>query len=118
MILERIWWTRLNISASSIHEPVSIPYRLSAFGYKTNKNGFLVGTSFEYLDDFRLGVGSSNFYEKIETDSSASTRQKAQAGNYWDTFLNIDLDYDKRNQKYKTSDGFRSFYSICQRARK
>ena len=47
---------------------------------------------------------TSNAYsnEKIETNSTASTRQKAQEENYWDTFLNLDLDYDKRKQKYKT----------------
>ena len=27
-------------------------------------------------------------------------------------FLNLDLDYDKRNQKYKTSKGFRSSYNV------
>ena len=86
--------------------------RLTDSGYKTNKTGFGFGTSFEYQDDVIIGIGQDSFYEKIETNSSASTRQKAQAGNYWDTFLNVDLDYDKRNQKYKTSDGFRSFYAV------
>ena len=86
--------------------------RLTDSGYKTNKTGFGFGTSFEYQDDVIIGIGQDSFYEKIETNSSASTRQKAQAGNYWDTFLNLDLDYDKRNQKYKTSDGFRSFYAV------
>ena len=82
------------------------------FGYKSNKTGFNLGTNFEYLDDLRLGIGSSNFYEKIETNSSASDRQQAQAGNYWDTFLNLDFNYDKRNQKFQPSSGFRSFYSL------
>ena len=82
------------------------------FGYKSNKTGFNLGTNFEYLDDLRLGIGSSNFYEKIETNSSASDRQQAQAGNYWDTFLNLDFNYDKRNQKFQTTSGFRSFYSL------
>jgi len=86
--------------------------RLSTFGYKSNKAGFAIGTNFEYLDDFILGIASSNFYEKIETDNSASVRQQAQKGNYWDTFLKLDFDYDKRNQKFQTSDGFRSFYSL------
>ena len=86
--------------------------KLTDSGYKTNKTGFGFGTSFEYQDDVIIGIGQDSFYEKIETNSSASTRQKAQAGNYWDTFLNVDLDYDKRNQKYKTSDGFRSFYAV------
>ena len=86
--------------------------RFKASGYKTNKTGFGFGTKFEYQDDLFLGIGQDSFYEKIETNSSASTRQKAQEGNYWDTFLNIDLDYDKRNQKYKTTEGFRSSYSV------
>ena len=58
-----------------------------------------------------LGVGNSNFYEKISTNSSASARQKAQAGNYWDYLLKLSFNYDKRNQKFQTSSGFRSFYS-------
>ncbi|MDC3175476.1 outer membrane protein assembly factor BamA [Candidatus Pelagibacter sp.] len=82
------------------------------FGYKTNKTGISLGTSFEYYDDFYLGLGNSNFYEKIETNSSASARQQAQEGNYWDSFIKLDFNYDKRNQKFQTSSGFRSFYSI------
>ena len=84
--------------------------RLTDFGYKTTKQGFLIGTSFEYLDNFNLGIGTSNFYEKIETNSTASTRQKSQEGDYWDSFLNLKFDYDKRNQAFQTSDGFRSRY--------
>ncbi len=81
-------------------------------GYKSNKTGFSVGTNFELLDDFFLGLGNTNFYEKIDTNDSASDRQKAQAGNYWDTFLKFDFNYDKRNQKFQTSSGFKSFYSL------
>ena len=86
--------------------------RLTAFGYKTNKTGFSVGTNFEFLDDFNLGLGNSNYYEKIDTDSTASARQRLQEGNYFDSFLNINFDYDKRNQKFQTSDGIRSQYFI------
>ncbi len=86
--------------------------RSTEFGYKTNKTGFSFGTDFEVLDDFGLGLGLSNFYEKITTDSSASTLQKTQEGNYWDSFLKLDFDQDKRNQKFQTSDGYRSYYSI------
>ena len=86
--------------------------RLTDFGYKTNKTGFSIFTNFEYLDDFKLGVGANSFYEKIETNSTASAMQKKQEGNYFDNFLNLDFDFDKRNQKFQTSDGFRSFYSI------
>ena len=86
--------------------------KLSDFGYKTNRTGLAFGTNFEYFDDVRFGLGTSNYFEKIETDSTASTRMKKQEGNYFDSFLKIDLDYDKRNQRFQTSDGFRSFYSV------
>ena len=86
--------------------------RSTEFGYKTNKTGFSFGTDFEVLDDFDFGLGLSNFYEKITTDSSASALQKTQEGNYFDSFLKLDFDNDKRNQKFQTSDGYRSFYSI------
>ena len=86
--------------------------RLSTSGYKTNKTGFAFGTKFEYQDDLFFGIGQETFVEKIDTNSTASTRQKAQEGNYLDTFINLDFDYDKRNQKYKTTDGFRSSYNV------
>ena len=86
--------------------------KLTDSGYKTSKTGFGFGTSFEYQDDVFIGLGQDSFYEKIETNNSASARQKSQAGNYWDTFLNLDLNYDKRNQKFRPTDGFRSSYSV------
>lgn len=86
--------------------------RFATSGYKTNKYGFSLGTSFELFDDNKFGIGASNYYEKISTNSSASTRQKKQEGNYWDSFLNLNFDYDKRNQKFQTTDGFRSRYFV------
>jgi len=82
------------------------------FGYKTNKTGISIGTDFEYLNDFYVGINNSNFYEKIETNSNASAQQKLQEGNYWDSFMKFNLNYDKRNQKFQTTDGFKSFYSL------
>ena len=86
--------------------------KISTFGYKSSKYGSLIGTKFEYLQDFYLGIETSAFLEKIETDSTASARQKTQEGNYFDNYLNLSFDYDKRNQKFKTTDGFRSSYKI------
>lgn len=84
----------------------------NTFGYKSNKTGFDLGTNFEYYNDFKLGIGTSNFYEVIQTNSTASKAQQDQEGNYWDTFLNLDFNYDKRNQKFQTTSGFRSYYSL------
>jgi len=86
--------------------------RIDSFGYKTNKTGFSVGTEFEYFNDLNLGVETSTFYEDMETDGTASAKQKSQAGTYLDTFIGASFDYDKRNQKFKTSKGFRSIYNL------
>jgi len=86
--------------------------KLSTFGYKSSKYGSSIGTNFEYLEDFNLGLETSVYLEKIETDSTASASQKTQEGDYFDNYVNLSFDYDKRNQKYKTTDGFRSTYNI------
>tara|TARA_Y100001935_G_scaffold243623_1_gene235201 strand:+ start:1841 stop:4090 length:2250 start_codon:yes stop_codon:yes gene_type:complete len=86
--------------------------RLSTTGYKSNKQGLSIGTEFEYLDDLSLGMSFDNFYERISVDSNASARQKAQKGNYWDTFVELDFFYDKRNYVYDPTDGFFSQYSV------
>ncbi len=97
----------IRFSASAIETD-----RLKDFGYKTSKTGFSFGTSFEFLNNFDIGLGNSNYYEKIDTDSNASARQKTQKGNYWDSFLNLDFNLDNRNQKYQASEGFRSQYFV------
>ena len=74
--------------------------------------GFDIGTNFEYLDDLRFGLATKNSIEKITTDSTASARQKKLAGNYFDSFLGLDFNYDKRNQKFQTTSGFFSNYGI------
>ena len=86
--------------------------RMSTSGYKTNKSGFKVGTEFEYYDDLNFGIGSSNYYEKISTDSTASARQQKQKGHYWDSFISLNFTHDKRNQKFQTSKGYLSTYNI------
>ena len=84
--------------------------KLKDFGYKTNRTGLSYGTSFEFLDDLNIGLGNSNYYEKIETDSTASNLQKKQQGNYWDSFLDLEFSSDKRNQKFKPSKGYFSSF--------
>ena len=84
--------------------------RLKNFGYKTNKTGFTFGTDFEYYDDFFLGFGINSYYESIETDSTASNQQKKLKGNYFDNFVSLTFDFDKRNQKFQTSQGFRNYF--------
>jgi outer membrane protein insertion porin family len=86
--------------------------RISTYGYKSSKTGFSIGTNFEYLDDLRLGLSSKSYVEEITVDSTASTKQKKQEGSYFDSFIGLDFNYDKRNQKFQTTGGFYSNYSL------
>ena len=86
--------------------------KLTDFGYKSSKSGFSLGTDFEYYDDLSLGIGLNTFYESLEADSTASARQKKQVGNYFDIFTNLNFAYDKRDQKFQTTDGFLSRYNV------
>ena len=86
--------------------------RLSGQGYKSNRTGLSTGSKFEYYDDLFLGISIDNFAEKVTVNSNASSKQKKNAGNFFDSFLVLDFNYDKRNQKFATTDGFISNYSV------
>ena len=85
--------------------------RLKAFGYKTTKTGFSLGSRFEYFENVFLSPSISTYYESLKTDSSASSIIEKQKGSYFDSDINYLIDYDVRNQKFQTSDGFRSRFS-------
>jgi len=85
--------------------------RLKNFGYKSNKTGFSVGSGFEFYDDLYWNTGVSAYVEKLDTDSTASASMKKQEGSYFDTFFNHAFSYDKRNQRFKTSDGYISRFT-------
>jgi len=89
----------------------TITDRLKNFGYKSNKTGFSIGSSFELYDDLFWNTGVSSYVEKLETVNTASVSMKKQEGSYFDTFFNHTLSYDKRNQRYKTSDGYISRFT-------
>ena len=84
----------------------TITDKLENFGYKSNKTGFSVGSNFELYDDLYWNTGVSSYVEKLDTVSTASASMKKQKGSYFDSFFNHTLSYDKRNQRYKTSDGY------------
>jgi outer membrane protein insertion porin family len=96
----------LNFSAES-----SVTDRLSNFGYKSSKTGASVASGFELYDDFFLTTGVSTYVEELKTDSSASSNQKKQKGSYFDGYVNYTLDYDRRDQKFQTRDGYRSRFT-------
>ena len=85
--------------------------RLQNFGYKSSKTGFSIGSGFEFYEDLFLNIGTSSYFEDLETDSTASATMKKQNGSYFDTFFNYTFAYDMRDQSYKPTDGFISRFT-------
>ena len=85
--------------------------KLSDSGYESSKTGFSLGTSFEKNENLFFSPGVSTYFERISTNSSASASLKKQEGSYFENKFSYTLDYDLRNQKYRTTDGIRSIFN-------
>tara|TARA_B100000780_G_scaffold279094_1_gene255505 strand:+ start:2505 stop:4742 length:2238 start_codon:yes stop_codon:yes gene_type:complete len=85
--------------------------KLANNGYKSNKIGFSVGTKFEQYEDFYFNPSINTYYETLETSKTATDALQKQKGNNFDTSFEYSLDYDKRDRKYMTTDGYRSIFS-------
>ncbi len=82
--------------------------KLSDNGYKSTNAGFSLGTRFEQYDDLFFKPTIRTTYEDLITNSSASASLNKQQGSYLTTDFVYILDFDKRNQRFQTSDGFQS----------
>ena len=85
--------------------------RLVDYGYKSSKVGLSFGSGVELYENLNFNTGLSSYVETLKTDTTASVNMKKQKGSYFDTYFNYTLDYDKRNQRFKTSEGYRSKFS-------
>ncbi len=85
--------------------------KLTDSGYEATNTGFSLGTAFEQYDDFFFRPTFSTTYEELTTNSSASKNLKKQEGSYFTSEFGYTLDFDKRNQKFQTSDGFQSKFT-------
>ena len=83
---------------------------LSDYGYKTSEVGFSIGTSFEQYENLYFRPDISVSYEDLKTSTTASDNYKKQAGDFFDTYFIYSLDYDKTNQKYRPSEGYRTIF--------
>ena len=91
---------------------------LTDYGYKTNKNSFSIGTSFEQYENLYFSPDISLTSETLSTNARASTSLNKQAGNYTDLYLNYGLKYDLRNSPYKATEGYvTTFYQSIPLAR-
>ncbi len=81
--------------------------KLADFGYKSSDTRFHLGTGYQQYDDFYIKPSFSVSYDKVETSNSASEALKKQKGDYFTTNFRYELDFDKRNQRFQPSSGFR-----------
>ena len=77
-------------------------------GYKSSKTGFSLGTDFEQYQNVFISPEIEVSFEDIEAESSASTRLKKMEGNYSNIDFVYGIAYDKRNQTWQPTDGFRT----------
>ncbi len=89
----------------------SVTDRLTDYGYETGKTGFSLGSAWEQYDDVIFSPKLRTFYEKLDTNQSATANLKKQEGEYFDTSFAYLLDIDKRNQRFQTSSGYRSRFN-------
>ncbi len=85
--------------------------KMSDSGYEAKKTGFSFGTTVERYEDLFFSPTFSSYYENLTTNSTASSNLKKQAGSYFETAFGYSVDYDKRNQKWQTSEGYRSQFT-------
>ena len=83
---------------------------MSTAGYKTNRTGFTIGTEFEQMTDFYVNFELSNYYEDLETSSTATNIVKKQEGNYFENLFSYKLKYNKLDQNFEPTDGFINFF--------
>ena len=102
-----------NYSGKSLFTSVSSTAvdKLTDNGYKTNKTGFSLGTGFEQFENVFFTPKFSNSYEDLTTSSKASANLKKQQGTYYESKFSYGLNYDMRNQKFQTSEGFRTQFN-------
>ena len=84
---------------------------LADYGYKSNLSSLSLGTNFERYEDLFFYPTIDINYEKLETTPKASTNLKKQEGDYFETAFIYTLDYDKRNQRFQPTEGFRSQFT-------
>ena len=102
-----------NYSGKSLSTSISSTAidKLTDNGYKTNKTAFSFGTGFEQFENVFFSPKLSNSYEDLTTSSKASKNLKKQEGTYYESKFSYGLNYDMRNQRFQTTEGFRTQFS-------
>lgn len=79
-------------------------------GYQNKKVGTKFGTKYEIYDDLYFRPNISLGYEKLDTDSTASTLLKTREGNFTTTSLGYNFSSDLRDSKFNPTSGSIIFF--------
>ena len=84
---------------------------MTTSGYKTTRTGLKFGTGFEQYEDLFFNIDLSNYYEKLETSSSASAIKKKQEGDYFENLISYAITLNKLDQNFQPTDGYLTNFS-------
>ena len=79
-------------------------------GYQNKKVGTKFGTKYEIYDDLYFRPNISLGYEKLDTDSTASTLLKTREGKFTTTSLGYNFSSDLRDSKFNPTSGSIIFF--------
>ena len=101
-----------NFSGNSVTAglDVSSTDRSTTSGFKSSKTGFNLATSFEQYENVYFSPNISVTFEDIEVDSTASSSIKNMEGNFFNTDVGYGIVFDKRNQKFRPTQGYRTAF--------
>ena len=84
---------------------------MTDYGYETGKTGFSFGSAWEQYDDVIFSPKINSFYEKLDTNQSATANLKKQEGEYFDTSFSMVLIWIKEIKDFKLHHGYRSRFN-------
>ena len=95
-------FTALNVSSSD---------KTANSGFKSNKTGYMLGTEFEQYENVFLSPAFDLSFEEIDVESSASSQLQKMDGNYTNLDFSYGIVWDKRNQVFQPTAGYRTKFS-------
>jgi len=101
-----------NFSGNSVNAEldVSATNRSNTSGFKSSKTGFLIGTKFEQYEKVFIQPNFAVAFEDIEVEDTASSSIKKMKGNFFNADLGYAVIFDKRNQAFKPTDGYKATF--------
>ncbi len=95
-------FTALNVSSAD---------KTANSGFKSNKTGYMLGTEFEQYENVFLSPAFDLSFEEIDVESTASSQLQKMDGNYTNLDFSYGIVWDKRNQVFQPTAGYRTKFS-------